>query len=326
MTPVLIDTVVFDLSIYPRAEWSATTVDRYEEALRAGEVLPPIILEEGTNRLLDGLHRFKAHQKLGLADIDVTYETVPDGVSPKLYAASLSTRHGDRMSNNDCKVVAREELSANPDANLTTVARMLGVHPSTVGRWCSDIGEHQKEVRQVKAILLTAAGWSQRKAAELLGVTQGTVNSDLQLQIPDRVDDLIAEVLPDLPSECVNAAETVREELVFGRWSDEERNLLERHRSGQTVVVNQHIHKDFIGWAMNAGTYERIDRNSKWGNPFILKDDGDRQTVIASYANHYLPHKPSLNPSEIRGKVLGCWCHPEPCHGDVLAEKADDAG
>jgi hypothetical protein len=77
---------------------------------------------------------------------------------------------------------------------------------------------------------------------------------------------------------------------------------------------------------MNAGTYERIDRNSKWGNPFILKDDGDRQTVIASYANHYLPHKPSLNPSEIRGKVLGCWCHPEPCHGDVLAEKADDAG
>jgi transposase-like protein len=230
------------------------------------------------------------------------------------------------MSNSDCKVVAREELSANPDANLTTVARMLGVHASTVGRWCSDIGEHQKEVRQVKAILLTAAGWSQRKAADLLGVDHTTVVRDLQMQVPHHVDDLIAEALPDLPPECVAAADTVREELVFGRWSDEERDLLERHRAGETVVVNQHIHKDFIGWAMNAGTYERIDRNSKWGNPFILKDDGDRQTVIASYANHYLPHKPSLNPSEIKGKVLGCWCHPEPCHGDVLAEKADDAG
>lgn len=21
---------------------------------------------------------------------------------------------------------------------------------------------------------------------------------------------------------------------------------------------------------------------------------------------------------ELRGKTLGCWCHPEPCHGDVL--------
>lgn len=25
----------------------------------------------------------------------------------------------------------------------------------------------------------------------------------------------------------------------------------------------------------------------------------------------------------IKGKVLGCWCKPKPCHGDVLAELAD---
>ncbi len=315
--------VVFDLDIYPRAAWTEATIERYQENLSAGEVLPPIVLEQGTNRLLDGLHRFKAHQKLGLAEIDVTYEVVPDETSPKLYAASLSARHGDRMSMSDCKAVAREEVSANPDANLAVVARMLGVHATTVGRWCSDIGEHQKQLRQVKAILLTAAGWSQRKAADLLGVAQMTVNSDLQLQIPVHLEDLIAEVLPDLPPECAAAADTVREELVFGQWSDEERQLLERHRSGETVVVNQHRHKDLIGWAMNAGVYERIDRNSKWGNPFVLNDDGDRATVIAAYADHYLPHKPSLVPAELKGKILGCWCHPEPCHGDVLAREAE---
>ncbi len=315
--------VVFDLDIYPRAAWTEATIERYEENLRAGEVLPPIVLEEGTNRLLDGLHRYKAHQKLGLAEIDVTFDVIPADTSPKLYAASLSARHGDRMSMSDCKAVAREEVSANPDANLAVVARMLGVHASTVGRWCSDIGEHQKQLRQVKAILLTAAGRSQRKAADLLGVDQSTVMRDLQMQVPHHVDDLIAEVLPDLPPECVAAADIVREELVFGQWSDEERQLLERHRSGETVVVNQHIHKDLIGWAMNAGVYERIDRNSKWGNPFVLNDDGDRATVIAAYAEHYLPHKPSRVPAELKGKILGCWCHPEACHGDVLAREAE---
>ena len=24
--------------------------------------------------------------------------------------------------------------------------------------------------------------------------------------------------------------------------------------------------------------------------------------------------------NNLRGKCLGCWCHPEPCHGDVLID------
>lgn len=31
-----------------------------------------------------------------------------------------------------------------------------------------------------------------------------------------------------------------------------------------------------------------------------------------------LPPKPDLEP--LRGKTLACWCAPEPCHGDVIAE------
>lgn len=50
---VPIETVVFDISIYPRAEWSSRTVERYADALRAGEALPAITLESETNRLLD---------------------------------------------------------------------------------------------------------------------------------------------------------------------------------------------------------------------------------------------------------------------------------
>ena len=28
---------------------------------------------------------------------------------------------------------------------------------------------------------------------------------------------------------------------------------------------------------------------------------------------------------ELRGKRLGCWCAPQACHGDVLAQLADQA-
>ena len=40
----------------------------------------------------------------------------------------------------------------------------------------------------------------------------------------------------------------------------------------------------------------------------------------------YITNKPELLkliPKELKGKRLCCWCKPEACHGDVLAEQAD---
>ena len=319
-----LEAVVFDMSIYPRAEWSARTVDRYAEALIAGESLPPIIVEVQSLRLLDGLHRLKAHQATGATTIEVERHSVPDGMRAKLYAASLSARHGDRMTGDDLKAVAREEFQADPEASQAKVGRMLGVSAATVSRWCSDISDHRKQVRQVRSLLLTKSGMSQRKAAELLGVSEGTVRSDLQMEVPTHFDELLTEALDGLPVECAAIADELREELVFANWSEEERHLLKLHQAGQTIVVNLHRHTDLIRWAEATGVYERIDRKSKWGNPFELPADGDRDTVIASYRDHYLPHKPSLlgRIPELSGRVLGCWCHPEACHGDVLAARA----
>jgi hypothetical protein len=58
-----------------------------------------------------------------------------------------------------------------------------------------------------------------------------------------------------------------------------------------------------------------------WGNPFHVGKDGDRAEVLAKYRdwaskNEYLLKRLHL----LKGKVLGCWCHPLDCHGDVLAE------
>lgn len=64
-----------------------------------------------------------------------------------------------------------------------------------------------------------------------------------------------------------------------------------------------------------------IGRPSKWGNPFVLGEHGNRQTVIRKYVG-YLHSRPDLLLAlpELRGKTLGCFCAPKPCHGDVLAD------
>lgn len=63
-----------------------------------------------------------------------------------------------------------------------------------------------------------------------------------------------------------------------------------------------------------------IGRPSKWGNPFEIGKDGDRGTVIRKY-REWVVTQPHLMAAlhELQGKVLGCWCSPKACHGDVLA-------
>ena len=62
-----------------------------------------------------------------------------------------------------------------------------------------------------------------------------------------------------------------------------------------------------------------IGRPSKWGNPFTIGKDGNRKEVIRKYKKWIL-NQPELLKSlvELEDKVLGCWCYPKECHGDVL--------
>lgn len=65
-----------------------------------------------------------------------------------------------------------------------------------------------------------------------------------------------------------------------------------------------------------------IGRPSKWGNPFIIGKDGDREEVLAKYSQWILSQ--DLPFHELKGKILGCWCSPRSCHGDILVELANE--
>jgi Domain of unknown function (DUF4326) len=69
-----------------------------------------------------------------------------------------------------------------------------------------------------------------------------------------------------------------------------------------------------------------IGRPSKWGNPFTVEQHG-REGCIERFREYIMhPAQADLRyaaRTELRGKVLGCFCSPLPCHGDVLAEIAN---
>lgn len=75
-----------------------------------------------------------------------------------------------------------------------------------------------------------------------------------------------------------------------------------------------------------------IGRPSKWGNKFThLKRTTRAETVVATREEavaryeEWVKAQPALMAAlpELRGKVLGCWCAPEACHGDVLLRLAN---
>lgn len=61
-------------------------------------------------------------------------------------------------------------------------------------------------------------------------------------------------------------------------------------------------------------------KKSKWANPYAVKKYGLDQCLIMY--EDYIRSTPELMNSleELRGKELGCWCSPQPCHGNILVK------
>lgn len=119
--------------------------------------------------------------------------------------------------------------------------------------------------------------------------------------------------------------EAVQKYLDAQKWTDDERERRKIVEAGGSVVANQKTDENLIRWAQFSGRYVRIDRTTEWGNPFELDKDGTRDEVCDHY-RAYLLWKPSLiaKLGGLEGKVLGCWCYPERCHGHELIEVLKD--
>jgi len=94
------------------------------------------------------------------------------------------------------------------------------------------------------------------------------------------------------------------------------------------------------GWRMPAGAV-KVDRTTRWGNPFRVGIDAETPAQAARMFQLLLLAEGAFTAhvrgkavrttvadikSELKGKTLACWCRVgSSCHGDVLVEIANAA-
>ena len=71
----------------------------------------------------------------------------------------------------------------------------------------------------------------------------------------------------------------------------------------------------YIGRAWSMGGWNLA--KSKYHNPYSSNKYGLFECVIL-YIDHLYDSGLINDVEELRGKVLGCWCKPARCHGDIL--------
>lgn len=79
-----------------------------------------------------------------------------------------------------------------------------------------------------------------------------------------------------------------------------------------TTVVNKIYSHYTIG----------IGRPNPLGNPYIIGRDGTRKEVVEKHKILFLNSERLKEIARETGtdEILGCYCKPLPCHGDIIAE------
>lgn len=296
-------------NIFPEAK--TEDYERLKQDIEANgyDSSQPIILYQGD--ILDGWNRQKACNELKAKP---TYETFQGSDEEAIrYMMRTNKRRNLNSGQWACIAVEAEDLIEAIRKQVEKQRRAKQAETQTK----KENPITQKIVEQVPRSQKEAA----HKTAELFNTNRTYVNqaSKLKEQAPEVFEAVKAGTMRMTDgSKAVKAIPT-------DPWSKDERERQEKVQLGKSVVANANQDKNLIQWAEKVGKAVRIDRGTKYGNPFILPHDGDRDYVCDCFRDQYLPNKPSIlkDAPLLQGKVLICYCYPERCHGDSLIEMLD---
>lgn len=89
--------IVVDESIYPRNNVSEFNVRRLVSAYKTGTVFPPLVIEAGTARLVDGRHRLAAYGEVEVQEAEVIEKVYATEAELFADAVRLNIDHGQPL-------------------------------------------------------------------------------------------------------------------------------------------------------------------------------------------------------------------------------------
>lgn len=94
---------VLDFSVYPRHALDPFNLSQLRQAMAAGAIFPPPLLQEGTLRVVDGFHRITVWKEARGDDglIDAETRAYPDEAALFAEALLLNSRHGRNLTTYD---------------------------------------------------------------------------------------------------------------------------------------------------------------------------------------------------------------------------------
>ncbi|MEU3224834.1 hypothetical protein ABZ695_16980 [Streptomyces sp. NPDC006976] len=187
------------------AEWiPITTLDLSHSPRSAGESgehirvlaesqtdLPPIVVQRGTGRVVDGVHRVRAAQLRGEPAIRARWFD-GDDASAFVLAVRLNVRHGLPLSLADRKAAGTRILCEQEDWSNRAIASAVGLSPKTIAALREAVGRPGGQTRigrdgrvrpvstaagreRAKEMLLREPTSSLRAVSAVAGVSTGTV-------------------------------------------------------------------------------------------------------------------------------------------------------
>jgi len=268
-----------------------------DDILKNGQLVPVWIYE---GKILDGRNRWAACKIAGVDPKTKEYT----GDEPTAFAVALNDR--------------RRHMNKGA---LAAVAAELEPH------FAADAKRRQVRKPKSESVVEKVPQQTPRKAREEAAASVGV--NDRYVSDAKKVKQEAPEVFERLKAGKITLQDAKREvaKKPTDAWRKDERERQAFVESGVSVVANASADKNLIAWAESNGMAVRVDRGTRYGNPFILGEDGDRDEVCDAYDTVYLPYKPSIlgriDSGELSGKVLVCHCYPERCHGDSLASEAN---
>ncbi|MEI6714048.1 MAG: DUF4326 domain-containing protein [Verrucomicrobiota bacterium] len=290
-------------NIFPEA--NPENFEHLKEDIRLNGFDPkyPIIVCDGG--ILDGWNRHRACLELGVEGV---YETF-SGTDTELIALVMRTNKRRHLSSGQWATIAVEAESI-----MSAIAQKE--EKGRVEKLSVQVDTTEPETSLPAPVVAKKDPKAAAKIAEVFNTNQSYVNQAAKIKVaaPEVFEQLKAGTIT-----MQDASKVVRAKPT-NPWSDDEKERQALAQKGTPVVANTNRDKNLILWATEESRLVKIDRASKYWNPFILGEDGTREEVCDHFETRYLPLKPSLldGIKTLEGKVLVCQCYPERCHGDAL--------